>query len=80
MSIPGVGYLTATAMYAAVGNAVNFRNGRELAAWLGITPREHSTGGKQRLLGITKRGDCYSRKLIIHGARISLRYAAKKKD
>lgn len=79
-TIPGIGFLTATALYAAIGNAQVFKNGRELAAWLGITPREYSTGGKQRLLGISKRGDCYLRKLLIHGARVTLRYAGRKTD
>jgi transposase len=80
MGIPGIGFITATALFAAVGDARVFKNGRELAAWLGITPREHSTGGKQRLLGISKRGDSYLRKLLIHGARITLQYAARKND
>ena len=80
MSIPGVGYLTASAMLAAVGDIGVFKNGRELAAWLGLTPREHSTGGKQRLYGISKRGDTYLRTLLIHGARISLRYLNKRND
>lgn len=80
MKIPGVGFLTATAIIAAVGNANVFRNGREMAAWLGLTPREHSTGGKQRLLGISKRGDTYLRKLLIHGARITLRYLNRHHD
>jgi transposase len=80
MSIPGVGFLTATAIIAAIGDAHVFRNGRELAAWLGLTPREYSTGGKQRLFGISKRGDCYIRKLLIHGARITLRYLKKHND
>ena len=80
MKIPGVGYLTATAIIAAVGDAKVFRNGREMAAWLGLTPLEYSTGGKQRLLGISKRGDSYLRKLLIHGARITLRYLSRRND
>ena len=76
--IPGIGPLTATAMVATVGNARNFKNGRELAAWLGLVPRQHSTGGKPKLLGISKRGDIYLRTLLIHGAR-SLAYACSKK-
>jgi transposase len=80
MTIPGVGYLTASAMLAAVGDIGVFKNGRELAAWLGLTPREHSTGGKQQLYGISKRGDTYLRTLLIHGARISLRYLSKRDD
>lgn len=69
MSIPGVGYLTATALVAAVGNGADFKNGRHMAAWLGLVPRQVSTGGKPKLLGISKRGDTYLRKLLIHGAR-----------
>ena len=69
MSIPGVGYLTATAMFAAVGNGADFKNGRHMAAWLGLVPRQFTTGGKPKLLGISKRGDSYLRKLLIHGAR-----------
>lgn len=80
MTIPGVGFLTATAMVAAIGDISVFKNGRELAAWLGLTPREYSTGGKQRLYGISKRGDKYLRKLLVHGARVTLRFLAKKKD
>lgn len=80
MTIPGVGLLTASAMVAAIGDIKVFKNGRELAAWLGLTPREHSTGGKQRLFSISKRGDTYLRTLLIHGARISLRYLNKHND
>lgn len=67
--IPGIGPITATAMIATVGDARQFKNGRQLAAWLGIVPKQHSTGGKTRLLGISKRGDRYLRTLLIHGAR-----------
>src|SRR6202051_1382888 len=67
--IPGVGPVTATALIAAVGNASTFRKGRNLAAWMGIVPGEHSTGGKQKLLGISKRGNKYLRTLFIQGAR-----------
>jgi len=80
LSIPGVGLITATAMLAAIGDIHVFKNGRELAAWLGITPREYSTGGKQRLYGISKRGDKYLRKNLIHGARVTLNYLSKKTD
>lgn len=69
MSIPGVGSLTATAMVAAVGNGSDFKNGRHLAAWVGLVPRQVTTGGQPKLLGISKRGDTYLRKLLIHGAR-----------
>jgi transposase len=73
-AIPGIGALTGTALIAAIGNGEAFHKGREFAAWLGLVPREHSTGGKQKLLGISKRGNCYLRKLFIHGARAVLRY------
>lgn len=69
MEVPGIGLITATALVAAVGNAANFANGRQLSAWLGLVPKQHSTGGKERLLGISKRGDVYLRNLLIHGAR-----------
>ena len=69
MAIPGVGILTATAMTASVGDAKQFKNSHQMAAWLGLVPRQHSTGGKPTLLGISKRGDVYLRKLMIHGAR-----------
>jgi transposase len=69
LTMPGVGPLVATAPVAYVGNGQQFRRGCELAAWLGLVPREHSTGGKQKLLGISKRGSSYLRKLVIHGAR-----------
>jgi len=67
--IPGVGVLTATAVVAAMGDPVAFRSGREFAAWLGLVPRHEGTGGRVRLLGISKRGDKYLRTLLIHGAR-----------
>ena len=67
--VEGVGPLIATAMAAAVGDANAFKNGRQLAAWLGLTPRQHSSGGKPRLLGISKRGNAYLRMLLIHAAR-----------
>ena len=69
MEIPGVGVLTATAIYAAVGNAKNFKNGRQFAASLGLVPRQNSTGGKVTLGCISKRGDKYIRKLLVLGAR-----------
>lgn len=69
LEIPGIGLVTATALIAAIGNAANFENGRQLSAWLGLVPKQHSTGGKERLLGISKRGDIYLRNLLIHGAR-----------
>ncbi len=69
MEIPGIGLMTATALIASIGNAATFENGRQLSAWLGLVPRQHSTGGKQKLLGISKRGDVYLRNLLIQGAR-----------
>lgn len=69
MQVPGVGPLTATAVVATVGDARMFRNGRQFAAWLGLVPRQHSSGGKVRLGRITKRGDAYLRTLLVHGAR-----------
>jgi len=80
MTIPGVGPMVATAMVSAVADANVFKNGREMSAWLGLVPRQFSTGGKPRLLGISKRGDSYLRKLVIHGARSALRVADKKQD
>jgi len=68
-SIPGIGVLTATAIMAAVRSAANFRKGRELAAWLGLVPRQRTTGGKPTLLEISKQGNPYVRKLLVHGAR-----------
>ena len=65
---------------ASIGNAKNFKNGRQLAAWLGLVPRQHSSGGKQNLLGISKRGDSYLRTLLIHGARAVLRVAERKES
>jgi transposase len=67
--IPGVGLLTATAAIATMGNASAFKSGREFAAWLGLVPGQTGTGGRLRLLGISKRGDTYLRTLLIHGAR-----------
>jgi transposase len=78
--IGGIGPLTSTALVAAVGDATEFRNGRHLAAWLGLVPRQHSSGGQQRLLGISKRGDCYLRSLFIHGARALLKVAGRRSD
>jgi transposase len=71
-SIPGIGALNATALVAAVGNAESFGRGRDLAAWLGLVPRQMTTGGKPRLLGITKRGSKYLRKMLIQGARAAM--------
>jgi transposase len=67
--IPGIGPLTASALVASIGNARTFQNARQLSAWLGLVPRQDSSGGKDRLLGISKRGDTYLRTLLVHGAR-----------
>ena len=80
LTIPGIGPLTATALLAAVSDVSVFKNGRQFAAWLGLVPKQHSTGGQTRLLGISKRGDRYVRKLLIHGARATLRWAKTKAD
>lgn len=70
--IPGIGPIGATALVASIGDAKSFKDGRQLAAWLGLVPRQHSTGGKQTLLGMSKRGDVYLRTLLIHGARSAI--------
>jgi len=73
LAIPGVGLLTATAAVATIGDAKSFRSGREFAAFLGLVPRQSGTGGRVKLLGISKRGDTYLRTLLIHGARAVIR-------
>jgi transposase len=78
--IEGIGPLTATALVAAVGQATTFKNGRQLAAWLGLVPRQHSSGGKPTLLGISKGGQTYLRKLLIHGARAVIQRVKGKTD
>jgi transposase len=77
--IPGVGPLVATATVAAIGNGSAFVRGRDFAAWLGLVPRQHSTGGKAKLLGISKRGNPYLRRLFLHGARAVLAQANRDK-
>jgi transposase len=77
-AIPGLGPLTASALVATMGDANTFENGRQLAAWLGLVPRQRSSGGKPTLLGISKRGDSYLRTLLIHGARAVIRAAERK--
>ena len=72
VTIPGIGVLNATALVAAIGDGSSFRRGRDLAAWLGLVPRQYTTGGRPRLLGISKRGNKYLRMLFIHGARAAL--------
>lgn len=78
--IAGIGPITASAIVATVGKAHEFKNGRQLAAWMGLVPRQHSSGGKQNLLGISKRGDTYLRTLMIHGARAVIRFAENKAE
>jgi transposase len=80
MTLRGVGPLTASALSGALGDGKAFRKGRDFAASLGLTPRQHSTGGRDRLLGISKRGDSYLRKLLVHGARAVLRHIGGKDD
>ena len=76
--LPGVGPIVASAMIAAIGDGRQFRNGRQMGAWLGLVPRQYGSGGKVSLYGITKNGDRYLRTLIIHGARAALLWARKK--
>jgi len=76
----GIGPITASALVATVGNGRDFKNGRQFAAWLGLVPRQHSTGGKTRLGHITKRGDSYLRTLLVMGARAVLQRAATLTD
>jgi transposase len=80
MAIEGIGPMTATAIVAAVGDAKNFKNGREMSAWLGLVPKHVASGEKKRMLGITKRGDSYLRKLLIQGARSVILSSRIKQD
>jgi len=80
MTIPGIGPLVSTGLLAAVGSGRQFRKARDLAAWLGLVPREHSTGGKTKLLGISKRGNKYLRRMIIHGARSCVAHLDRSRD
>jgi transposase len=80
MKIEGVGPLTASAAVATIGDARSFKNGREVAAWLGLVPKQHSSGNTTKLSGITKRGDRYVRTLLIHGARSTLKNCENKND
>lgn len=80
MQVEGVGALTATALVAAAGDGRQFANGRQFAAWLGLVPREYSSGGKVRRGRISKRGDVYLRTLLIHGARVVYRYLGERTD
>jgi len=76
----GIGPLIATALVATIGDGKQYRKGREMAAALGLTPRQQSSGGKDRLLGISKRGDAYLRCLLVHGARSAIRTLPGKDD
>jgi transposase len=78
MTIPGIGPFTATALVAAVSDASVFKNGRQCAAWLGLVPRQPTTGGKECLLGISTRGDTSLRQLLVHGARATSRWVGPK--
>src|SRR5699024_6354055 len=80
LTLRGVGPLVASALASALGDGRAFANGRDFAASLGLVPGQHSTGGKARLLGISKRGDSYLRKLLVHGARAVLRHAPGRDD
>jgi transposase len=80
LNLRGIGPLTASALSGALGDGTAFTKGRDFAASLGLTPRQHSTGGKDRLLGISKRGDGYLRKLLVHGARSVIRQAKDRDD
>lgn len=79
-AVEGIGPVTAPALIAAMSDGKTFKNGRQFAAWLGLVPRQHSSGGKTRLFGISKRGDTYLRTLLIHGARSVVYRASHKTD
>lgn len=79
-TIPGIGPIGAVALYAAVGNGSQFKNGREMAAHIGLVPRQHSSGEKRVLLGITQKGHADLKQVLIHGARAVVRHASKKTD
>lgn len=78
--VPGIGPITASALVASIGDAKNFDGGRQVAAWLGLVPRQHSSGGKSNLLGMSKRGDTYLRTLLIHGARSVIYRVSQRTD
>jgi transposase len=80
LTVPGIGPLGATALLAAVGNGKQFKSGRDMAAWLGLTPAQYSTGGKSTLLGVSKRGNPYIRRLLIHGARSCVIHLDRTRD
>ncbi len=80
LTLPGIGWITASALVAHIGDISQFKSGRELSAYLGLVPKQHSSGGKNTLLGISKRGDAYLRTLLIHGSRSVLQHVEKKED
>lgn len=80
LEVPGIGPITASALVASAGDGHGFKNGRRFAAFIGLTPKQHSTGGKSTLLGIHKQGDSYLRGLLVHGARAVQRMATRKTD
>lgn len=80
LEVEGIGPITASALVAVVGDATQFNSGRDMSAWFGLTPRQHSSGGKNRLGGISKRGDKYIRMLLVHGARAALKASKNKED
>ena len=80
LTLPGIGWITASALVAHIGDISQFKNGRELSAYIGLVPRQNSSGGKNVLLGISKRGDAYLRTLLIHGSRSVLQHVSKKED
>ncbi len=80
MTVPGIGPLVATALLAAAGNAQQFKKARDMAAWLGLVPQQYSTGGKTQMLGISKRGNRYVRRLLIHGARSCMMHLDRSRD
>jgi transposase len=80
MTVPGIGPLAATALVAAAGSGRQFRRARDMAAWLGLVPREYSTGGKTTLLGISKRGNKYLRRMLVHGARSCVTHLDRSRD
>lgn len=79
-SLPDIGPITASTIVATVGNATEFKNGKQLSAWFGLVPKQCFSGGKQILLGISKRGDTYLRTLLIHGARVVIHFAGNKDE
>lgn len=79
-TVPGIGPIIATALVSSVGDPSQFRNGRQFAAWPGLTPTQRSSGGKTRLGGITKRGDTYLRTLLVQGARAVMHFVNRRDD